>query len=404
MRSIFRLTQTLVANQGCFSPQNWGAGGALLLLLLLGSPSAFAQTTANRVLLTLDPPADKLMPFEAEAEQQKPPPRFHLEAQDSQGRALSRVRMQIKMTTPEPNPWISTDFPLVEGTELLSLEVPAAQGVVEFEQMLPIRGTYRLAVNVLPMDDAVATPLIEKVLTVDVPENPVKFRNFAILAGICTLVGAVGGFFIGQPQGSTEESRSHLGIPDPVRLLLMGLTLTAIAALIFINVSAEFQGGHSSMAGMAPPIKTPLMAQDKEQVLNLDGAKEARVGTAESFQAKLSNRRTGQEIPSAFEISVFNTEKNWKLFSIAAPIANHMRWKQQFFDGSGHRLEVRTPRYGEQPAIITKRSVSVEGVAPPVWVRLKALAYLTGFVALGLFGTMGLRGLRLRSARTGVSS
>jgi hypothetical protein len=380
-----------------------GAGGALLLLLLLGSPSVFAQTTSGQILLRIDPPAN-IMPFEAEAEQQKPPPRFHLEAQDSQGKALSRVRMQIKMMTPEPNPWISTDFPLVEGTELLSLEVPAAQGVVEFEQMLPIRGTYRLAVNVLPMDDAVATPLIEKVLTVNVPENPVKFRNFAILAGICTLVGAVGGFFIGQPQGSAEESRSHLGIPDPVRLLLMGLTLTAIAALIFINVSAEFQGGHSSMVGMAPPTKTPLMAQDKEQVLNLDGAKEARVGTAESFQAKLSNRRTGQEIPSAFEISVFNTEKNWKLFSIATPIANHMRWKQQFFDGSGHRLEVRTPRYGKQPALTTKRSVSVEGVAPPVWVRLKALAYLTGCVALGLFGTMGLRGLRLRSARTGVSS
>ncbi len=375
-----------------------------ILLLLLGSPSAFAQTPQGQVLLTLDPPANKLMPFAAEAEQQKPPPRFHLEAQDSQGKALSRVRMQIQMTTPEPNPWISTDFPLVEGTELLSLEVPAAQGVVEFEQMLPIRGTYRLAVNVLPMDDAIAKPLIEKVLTVNVPENPVKFRNFAILAGICTLVGAVGGFFIGQPQGSAEKSRSHLGIPDPVRLLLMGLTLTAIAALIFINVSAEFQGGHSSMAGMAPPTKPPLMAQDKEQVLNLDGTKDARVGTAESFQARRIDQRTSQEIPSAFEISVFNTEKNWKLFSIATPIANHMRWKQQFFDGSGHRLEVRTPRYGEQPALITKRSVSVEGAAPPIWVRLKALAYLTGFVALGLFGTMGLRGLRLRSARTRVSS
>lgn len=377
--------------------------GGAILLLLLGSPSAFAQTTANRVLLTLDPPAN-IMPFEAEAEQQKPPPRFHLEAQDSQGKALSRVRMQIKMTTPEPNPWISTDFPLVEGTELLSLEVPAAQGVVEFEQMLPIRGIYQLSVKVLPIDKAVATPLIEKVLTVDVPENPVKFRNFAVLSGICTLVGAVGGFFIGQSQGSTEESRSHLAIPDPMRLLLMGLTLTAMAALIFINVSAEFQGGHSSMAGMAPPIETPLVAQDKEQVLNLDGAKAARVGTAESFQAKRTNRRTGQEIPSAFEISIFNIEKNWKLFSIATPIANHLRWKQQFFDGSGHRLEVRAPRYGAQPALTTKRSVSVEGIAPPVWVRLKALAYLTGFVALGLFGTMGLRGLRLRSARTRVSS
>ncbi len=379
-----------------------------ILLLFLASPSAFAQTNQGQVLLRVDPPAQQLIPFEAEAEQQKPPPRFHLEAQDSQGRALSRVRMQIKMVTPETNPWISTDFPIVEGTELLSLEVPAAQGVVEFEQMLPIRGTYRVLVNVLPMNDTGAKPLIEKVLTVNVPENPVKFRNFAILAGLCTLVGAVGGFFIGQPQtsqGSVNRS-SRLAIPESVRLLLLGLTLTAMAALIFINVSAEFEGGHSSMEGMATkmPSMNASLAQDKDQVLHLEGTKEARVGTAESFQAKRTDRRTGQEIPSAFEVSVFNTEKNWKLFSIATPIDNHLRWRQQFFDGSSHRIEVKTPPRQKQPALRMGHSVSVEGVVPPIAVRLKALAYLTGFVALGLFGTIGLRGLRLRSARTRVPS
>jgi hypothetical protein len=382
------------------TPQYWAAL-VFTILLLLGNPSAFAQETSGRVLLTLDPPVQKLVPFEAEAEQQQSPPRFHLEAQDGQGKALSRVRMQIKMVTPATNPWISTDFPIVEGTELLSLEVPAAQGVVEFEQMLPIRGTYQILVKVIPMDDAVSTPLIEQVLTVNVPENPVKFRNFAFLAGMCTLVGAVGGFFIGTPQRRLDL-RSTLGIPESVRLLLIGLTLTAMAALIFINVSAEFQGDHSSMAGMAnTPINAPSIAQDKEQVLNLDGAKEARVGTAESFQARLTDRRTGQEIPSAFKVSVINEENNWKLFSIATPIADHLRWRQQFFDGSGHRIEVQTPPHKKQPALTTKHSVSVEGIAPPVSVRLKALAYLTGFVALGLFGMMGLK---LRFSRTRVSS
>jgi hypothetical protein len=175
-----------------------------------------------------------------------------------------------------------------------------------------------------------------------------------------------------------------------------------MAALIFINVSAEFQGDHSSMAGMAnTPINAPSIAQDKEQVLNLDGAKEARVGTAESFQTRLTDRRTGQEIPSAFKVSVINEENNWKLFSIATPIADHLRWRQQFFDGSGHRIEVQTPPHKQQPALTTKHSVSVEGIAPPVSVRLKALAYLTGFVALGLFGIMGLK---LRCSRTRVSS
>ncbi|MGA7952839.1 MAG: hypothetical protein WCA07_04890, partial [Gloeobacterales cyanobacterium] len=117
--------------------------------------------------------------------------------------------------------------------------------------------------------------------------------------------------------------------------------------------------------------------------------------------ARLTDRRTGQEIPSAFEVSVINTENNWKLFSIATPIADHLRWKQQFFDGSAHRIEVQTPSHKKQPALTTQHSVSVEGIAPPLSVRLKALAYLTGFVALGLFGTMGLK---LRFSQTRVSS
>jgi hypothetical protein len=364
-------------------------------LLFFGVPPAFAETGQGQVVLTLDPPVRQLIPFEAEAEQQKPPPRFRLEAQDSQGKVLSRVRMQVKIVTPKTNPWISTDFPIVEGTELLSLDVPAAQGVVEFEQMLPIRGAYQVFVNVLPMQAVPAVPLIEQVLTVDVPENPVKFRNFAILAGICILVGILGGTFIGKSGGAEI-------LPEPMRLLLMGLALTAMAALIFINVSAESQGGHTGMAGMAHKMSnTPSLAQDREQVLNLKGAKEARVGTAESFLAKLTDWRTGQPVPSAFEVSVINTEKNWKLFSMATPVDDQVRWRQQFFDGSAHRIEVQTPPYRGRPALITKSSVSVEGIAPPPFVRLKALAYLTGFVALGLFGTIGLK---LRSSRTGVSS
>jgi hypothetical protein len=386
-----------IERQGGDSRKPKGKSLIILLatLLFLSGPPAFAQKTSGQVVLTLDPPVRQLLPFEAEAEQQRPPPRFRFEAQDSQGKVLSRVRMQIKMVTPKTNPWISTDFPIVEGTELLSLDVPAAQGVVEFEQMLPIRGAYQVFVNVLPMQDTSAVPLIEQVLTVYVPENPVKFRNFAILAGICVLVGVLGGAFIGK-SGGTEI------LPEPMRLLLIGLTLTAMAALIFVNVSAESQGGHADMSGMAnsvSPVSAP--AQDRERELNLDGVKEARVGTAESFQAKLTDRRTGQLIPSAFEVSVINTEKNWKLFSIATPVDNQMRWRQQFFDGSAHRIEVQTPPYKGRPALITKSSVSVEGIAPPLFVRLKALAYLTGFVALGLFGTIGLK---LRSARTGVSS
>ncbi len=393
-----------VRNHGSVPPllreRGLGGEGVLILiitLLFLSGPPAFAQTGQGKVLLTLDPPVRQLIPFEAEAEQQKSPPRFRFEAQDSQGKVLSRVRMQIKIVTPKTNPWISTDFPIVEGTELLSLDVPAAQGVVEFEQMLPIRGVYQVFVNVLPMQDASATPLVKQVLTVDVPENPVKFRNFAILAGICILVGVLGGAFIGR-SGRTDI------LPEAMRLLLIGLTLTAMAALIFINVSAESQGGHTDMAGMANsmlPVSAPSIAQDRERVLNLDGVKEARVGTAESFQAKLTDRHTDQSIPSAFEVSVINTEKNWKLFSIATPVDDQVRWRQQFFDGSAHRIEVQTPPYSGRPALVTKSSVSVEGIAPPLFVRLKALAYLTGFVALGLFGTIGLK---LRSARTGVSS
>ncbi|MGV2828670.1 hypothetical protein [Myxosarcina sp. GI1(2024)] len=53
---------------------------------------------------------------------------------------MTDANLKVGIFTPAKTPWFTSDFPIVEGTELLSLEAIASQGNPEFEQVLPIRG------------------------------------------------------------------------------------------------------------------------------------------------------------------------------------------------------------------------------------------------------------------------
>ena len=96
---------------------------------------------------------------------------------------------------------MTTDFPIVEGTTLLDLEALAPKGELQFQQMLmlPIRGTYQLLVNLKPITPNAFTP-IQQTLILSVPENGVKFRNFAIVAIMLLTAGLLGGWVIGSKQ------------------------------------------------------------------------------------------------------------------------------------------------------------------------------------------------------------
>ncbi|MGV2828669.1 hypothetical protein [Myxosarcina sp. GI1(2024)] len=75
----------------------------------------------------------------------------------------------------------------------------------------------------------------EHSLTFKVPENAVKYRNLAILAIILLGVGFTGGWILGGEQTLNDGEIA----PQPVRMLLSGMTIIAIAVLLVVNVSAK---------------------------------------------------------------------------------------------------------------------------------------------------------------------
>ena len=73
----------------------------------------------------------------------------------------------------------------------------------------------------------------EQSLSFKVPENPVKYRNLAILAIILLGVGFGSGWILGRDQTIDEGEIA----PQPVRMLLSGMTIVAIAVLYHVRLN-----------------------------------------------------------------------------------------------------------------------------------------------------------------------
>ena len=59
--------------------------------------------------------------------------------------------MKAKLLAPTPTPWFTTDFPIVEGTQIFEIRADAPTGKLQLQQMLPIRGNYQLQVTATPL-------------------------------------------------------------------------------------------------------------------------------------------------------------------------------------------------------------------------------------------------------------
>ena len=65
---------------------------------------------------------------------------------------MAQGKVAIVLDAPKPGTFLSTDFPLVEGSRLLELVLPLRRGRAEWKYLFPIRGNYRLSVNFVAAD------------------------------------------------------------------------------------------------------------------------------------------------------------------------------------------------------------------------------------------------------------
>jgi hypothetical protein len=360
-----------------------------------------SQSPQSAVQLTTSPPITQVSPLEAEATeylgsgQYQAPVQLKLQAHDSTGKPLQNAQFHLQVLTPPPTPWFTTDFPIVEGTKLLDIAGASPTGEFQIQQVFPIRGNYQLQVDVTPTVAGAFAP-IQQTLQLNVPENPLKLAYFPGLLAVLLAIGLVGGWFI----GGREAMQPGEIAPRRVRLLLSGVTATAIAALFFFNLSAELAQAHSDVAAHTHDAAGAIQSQGLQ--LELTGDDQATVGKLAAFQVKLTDAQTNQPVSDAIVgIQSIALENNWTAFAYQGALNSQglFGWQEQFFDGAPHKIEVTvspnpagTRQF--QPFQVA-REVEVEGVAPPMSVRLIGLFYFTSMLAIGLVAGLWLQRRRL---------
>ena len=382
------------------------SSSGLMSLLAIGCLNAPAKSAPATVRLTTEPSLNRVVPYEAESETTQQPVKLTLQAIDSTGSPLTNVRMKAKLLAPAPTPWFTTDFPIVEGTQLFELQADAPTGQLQLQQMFPIRGNYQLQVTATPLGTT-GGKTIQQNITITVPENSIKYQNFAIVALLLTGAGLGGGWVI----GARRITKAGEVAPQPVRLLLSGASLVAIAALLYVNVSAEMAQSEISqpMSHMGKEHEHGASHEHTHESipassiisqgikLAITGDKSATVGKIASFQVKAIDTKTNKPVAGTVSIETINTEKadKWTAFGYQGALDSNgqLAWQSGLFDGSGHQVNVEfTPAVGRQGTKVkVAQAVDVEGVAPPLYVRLISLGYMTGIVASAFLVAFWLR-------------
>lgn len=380
-------------------------GVACVLSILCYAVISFSQSPQPSVQLTTEPPIAQVSPLEAEATNYlgsgnyKAPVQVKLQARDATGSPLQNARFHVQILTPPPTPWLTTDFPIVEGTKLLDIEGNAPTGEFQMQQVFPIRGKYQLQVKVTPITTNGFAP-IEQTLNLTVPENPLKLRYFPVVLVGLLAIGFGGGWII----GGRQETQPGEIAPRRVRMLFSGVTVLAIAVLLFFNMSSEFIA-HAGMAGMpeeAPAANNSGLIESQGLKLELKGDDRTAVGQTASFQAKLIDSQTNQPVSDViFNLKSTQLEKNWVAFAYqGVPDAQGLLvWQEQFFDGAPHKVEVEVapnPQGKQFKPFQVTREIDVEGIAPPMFVRFVSLFYFTAVLALGMMGGLWLQRRRLQ--------
>ena len=370
MKSIKYVLLTLVAIAF------WG------LIWLFNSSPVVSQP---KVQLQTEPPIEQVIPDETIV-------KLEFQALDTDEQPLKDANVRVRILTPAKNPWFTSDFPIVEGTELLNLDAIAPQGNLKFEQVFPIRGKYRIEVRVNPQVKG-AFKAFEQSFTLNVPENAVRYRNLAVLAAILLGVGFGSGWILGGDQTVRENEIAS----QPVRMLLSGITIVAIAVLFLVNWSAEIAAHHSESDAVT--FSTPSATIENEAVqVELLGDTQTVVGNLATKTVQVTNPTTGK--PRAdVQVSVQSValENNALMFAYQGTpdTTGKLTWQEQFFDGAPHSVIAEvTPlenSSGQFTPLKISQEIEVKAIAPPLLRRLISLLYFTLIFVVGLIAGLGGR-------------
>ncbi|NIO11483.1 MAG: hypothetical protein GTO40_27075 [Deltaproteobacteria bacterium] len=314
----------------------------LYFSLLLSIATAHGEGKANTIELEVQPGVESIRPLSK-------PAKLSLIVRDGSGKTVDRSRLQIRMFAPAPGLILSTDFPQVEGSPLLELEIPSSKGVAEWEYVFPIRGVYRLEVSAV--DGTGQT--VKRTFSLPIKETRAKL----FYLGLFSAALFVFGFWVGRLFTPTSTSIASF-------FLWLGITGLATGPAVAQEPTKEPTSEHELFIQqeVSPPT----------------------VGRLSEIRWRLFNKKTNEPSPARLTLVITRLEKEKQIFALKQiPTDGTFAFKFNFFDGSLHQLTSKAEQRGKEPIQATT-NVSVRGVEPSKAISLRSLALFLAVLFIGL--------------------
>lgn len=308
------------------------------------------------------------------------------------GQPLAHGHITVQLMAPPRAHFLTTDFPLVEGTALLRLESDLHEGTFTWQYLFPIRGTYGLDLEVSPVPGGPEFPPVRLHTAVRIFENPLEVRHGWLLVLGLFVLGGVAGMILARSAAAAAT--------------LPGLSLGA--ALVLLGSALAPAGAASTHASHAP--SATALPQTQQVVQGKDGWEiEARVQPVPAVVGHLCQlavwlRKDGQVFPDAIEVAVdvSNLEDAQAVLRTQVLAgAGHTAQSLQLFDGAPHAVTITARPAGVAYADVTPLTavlaLEVSTRPPPMSVKLRIMALLLGVLVSGMVVGFFLPGRSPRS-------
>jgi hypothetical protein len=257
------------------------------------------------------------------------------------GRPIKQGTVAIRVDAPRPGRVFSTDIPMIEGTLLNRMELPLREGRANWKQLFPIRGEYRVSVDVISADGMKAS----KAFAFTVRENEKKWLALGAFSSVLFILGFLAG------------------------RVFTGTGLSAVPVVFTAALLAAGISGAPQAEGLP------------KGVLEIEPA---IVGRPSAVRWKLAGDDRGGARAATLTLTITHLEKKKVVFAVDR-IAVPGEWSMQynFPDGAEYRVVAAGYVSGQAP-VRNEQVVTVTGVEPPASAMVPVLTLFTVLIALGL--------------------
>lgn len=259
--------------------------------------------------------------------------------------------IDIQLMAPDRGRFLTTDFPLVEGSRLLEMRLPIEKGRASWQYVFPIRGVYRVLVEFNDEEGG----RTEKNFQVRVRESRWKYVYLGLFSTVLFLTGVIAG-------------RLFTG-PD-YRFGRRGIFVLAAVAVLF-SVATSLNGANAQVS--------------KSRIGQVAlGVAPATVGRPSEIRWSLNGLGIGESQSARLTLTVVHREKERTVFGVnRLPVAGEFSVAFHFTDGSEYGIKtVAELETGE--LVENEQIVAVTPVEPPARSSVPAIMLALLVVGAGL--------------------